>query len=79
MDFLIDIEMKLNTFPLQVRLDSAEMNPGGVIGLLGASGSGKTMTLRCIAGTAVPDRGRIVINGMTFFDSSSRIMPCSRT
>ncbi len=73
MDFLIDIEMKLNTFPLQVRLDSAEMNPGGVIGLLGASGSGKTMTLRCIAGTAVPDRGRIVINGMTFFNSSRKI------
>jgi molybdate transport system ATP-binding protein len=73
LDFLIDIEMKLNTFPLHVRLDSAEMNPGGVIGLLGASGSGKTMTLRCIAGTAEPDRGKIVINGMTFFDSSRKI------
>ncbi len=72
-DFLVDIEMKLNTFPLRVKLDSAEMNPGGVIGLLGASGSGKTMTLRCIAGTAVPDRGRIVINGTTFFDSSRKI------
>ena len=73
MDFLIEIEKKLNTFPLHVRLDASEMNPGGVIGLLGASGSGKTMTLRCIAGTAVPDRGRIVINGMTFFDSSRKI------
>ena len=73
MDFLIEIEKKLNTFPLHVRLDASEMNPGGVIGLLGASGSGKTMTLRCIAGTAVPDRGRIVINGTTFFDSDRKI------
>ncbi|HCE74519.1 MAG TPA: hypothetical protein DEP67_08875 [Lachnospiraceae bacterium] len=73
LDFLIEIEKKLNTFPLHVRLDASEMNPGGVIGLLGASGSGKTMTLRCIAGTAVPDRGRIVINGTTFFDSDRKI------
>jgi ABC-type Fe3+/spermidine/putrescine transport system ATPase subunit len=31
--------------------------------LLGASGCGKTTTLRCIAGLEQPDRGRIVIEG----------------
>ncbi|MFR6581274.1 MAG: ATP-binding cassette domain-containing protein [Ruminococcus sp.] len=37
----------------------------GTIGILGASGSGKSMTLRSIAGIETPDSGRIVINGKT--------------
>ena len=42
-------------------------------GILGASGSGKSMTLRCIAGIETPDRGKIVINGRTVFDSEKKI------
>ena len=41
--------------------------------LLGASGCGKSMTLRCIAGIVRPDRGRIVLNGRTLFDSERHI------
>lgn len=41
--------------------------------LLGASGCGKSMTLRCIAGVETPDRGRIVLDGRTLFDSEQRI------
>ena len=41
-------------------------------GILGASGSGKSMTLRCIAGIETPDRGKIVIHGKTVFSSESK-------
>ena len=73
MSFLIDIDVPLNAFCLRIRLDSGKMDAGNVIGLLGASGSGKTMTLRCISGTARPERGKIVVNGTTFFDSEAKI------
>jgi molybdate transport system permease protein len=39
------------------------------LGLLGASGAGKSLILRCIAGTETPDAGRIVLNGRVLFDS----------
>ena len=41
--------------------------------ILGASGCGKSMTLRCIAGIVRPDSGRIVLDGETLFDSEQRI------
>ncbi len=46
---------------------------GAPLGLLGSSGSGKTMTLRAIAGLETPDRGRIVLHGRVLFDSEERI------
>jgi molybdate ABC transporter permease protein len=45
---------------------------GGALGLLGASGSGKSLTLRSIAGLEIPDTGRIILNGRVLFDSESR-------
>ena len=41
--------------------------------LLGASGCGKSMTLRCIAGIVKPDSGRIVLDGRVLFDSAQHI------
>ena len=52
----VDIEKKLHGFTLKVKLES----DGSPMGILGASGSGKSMTLRCIAGIQTPDSGRIV-------------------
>lgn len=65
----IDIEKNYPGFTLKV---SCKIS-GSSMGILGSSGSGKTMTLRCIAGIEQPDRGRIVVNGRTLFDSEKGI------
>ncbi len=44
-----------------------------VFALLGASGCGKSMTLKCIAGIETPDEGEIVLNGRTLYDSAKKI------
>ena len=41
--------------------------------LLGPSGSGKSLTLRAIAGLLTPDRGRIELGGTTVFDAALRV------
>ena len=43
------------------------------LGFLGASGSGKSLTLKCIAGLIKPDSGKIILNGRTLFDSEKKI------
>ena len=45
------IKKRFSGFSLDVSLNT----DGGVMGILGASGSGKTMTLKCIAGIETPD------------------------
>jgi len=64
-----DIKKKLQGFSLDVNL----VAKAGVTALMGASGSGKSMTLRCVAGISKPDSGRIELNGVTLFDSEKRI------
>jgi molybdate transport system ATP-binding protein len=43
------------------------------LGILGMSGSGKSMTLKCIAGIESPDEGYIILNGRILFDSKQGI------
>ncbi|KOA18624.1 sulfate/thiosulfate import ATP-binding protein CysA [Clostridium homopropionicum DSM 5847] len=69
MNLLVDIEKKFLGFNYKVAFTADE----NTLGLLGSSGSGKSMTLRCIAGLEKPDRGRIVLNGRVLFDSEKRI------
>ena len=69
MSLLVDIEKRLGDFRLTARFETQ----GGVLGLLGASGCGKSLTLKCIAGIEKPDRGRIVLDGETLFDSDKKI------
>src|SRR5271157_3819201 len=69
MSLEVTIEKQLSGFRLAV-----EFKAGGTpLGLLGSSGSGKTMTLRAIAGLETPDRGRIVLQGRVLFDSEQGI------
>lgn len=44
-----------------------------VLALLGASGCGKSMTLKCIAGIVTPDEGYIRVNDRVLFDSEKKI------
>ena len=69
MSVSVDIRKKLAAFDLEVSLEVGNET----MGFLGASGCGKSMTLRCIAGVETPDEGKIVVNGVTFFDSVAKI------
>ncbi|MCR5844975.1 MAG: ATP-binding cassette domain-containing protein [bacterium] len=53
------------------KLDVAFEAGNETVGFLGASGCGKSLTLRCIAGIEHPDEGKIVVNGQTFFDKAA--------
>ncbi|MDD3446516.1 MAG: ABC transporter ATP-binding protein [Zavarzinia sp.] len=46
---------------------------GQLVTLLGASGCGKTTTLRCLAGLETPDDGEIEIGGVPVFSAARRI------
>ena len=57
----------MENFTLRIALGARNES----VGLLGPSGSGKSMTLRMIAGVSTPDRGRIVLNGRILFDKAA--------
>ena len=52
--FTAKLRTRLGDFELDVEFESSD---GGVIGLFGASGSGKTTILRCLAGLHRADTG----------------------
>ena len=66
MSLYVDIKKDLGGFVLETQFAA----DGGVTGILGASGCGKSMTLRCIAGIMKPDEGRIELDGKVFFNAS---------
>lgn len=66
MSLVLDIKKRYPGFTLDIQLEAGEER----VALLGASGCGKSCTLRCIAGVETPDEGKIVVNGVTFFDSA---------
>ena len=66
MSLELDIRKRYPGFALDMQLETGEER----VALLGASGCGKSCTLRCIAGVDTPDEGRIVVNGTVFFDSA---------
>lgn len=69
MSIFVDIEKSLGAFHLKVQFEAGNET----LALLGASGSGKSLTLKCIAGMEKPDRGRIVVDDVVLFDSERHI------
>ncbi|MGI6737513.1 MAG: sulfate/molybdate ABC transporter ATP-binding protein [Anaerovoracaceae bacterium] len=69
MRFFAEIDKQAGSFRLDIKIESDAKR----IGILGASGSGKSMTLRSIAGIEKPDRGRIRVGERVIFDSSRKI------
>ena len=69
MSLEVNIKKRLGGFTLDVTFSAGD----GVLALLGASGCGKSMTLRCIAGIERPDEGRIVLGDRVLFDSAQKI------
>lgn len=65
----VNIKKKLGSFLLDLKFETN----GETLALLGASGCGKSMTLKCIAGVETPDEGTIILNGRVLFDSKKRI------
>lgn len=59
----------MNDFTLHSSFSSNK----GVLGILGSSGCGKSLTLKCIAGLYIPDNGRIMLNGKVLFNSDDKI------
>ena len=68
MELIVRIKKRLHQFTL-----NADIETKSSIALLGASGSGKSMTLKCIAGIEKPDSGVIILNGRTLYDSEKGI------
>lgn len=69
MGLTVNIKKNLGEFHLDVQFVSESSR----IGILGASGCGKSMTLKSIAGIETPDEGEIIINGKTVYSSQKKI------
>ena len=70
------VERLSRTFNTQRAVDevSFAVEPGELVALVGASGSGKTTTLRMVAGYEQPDAGQILFDG----DDITRMGPARR-
>lgn len=73
MEIHVNISKTLRSKGRQFTLQSSFSSEEKFVVLFGASGSGKTVTIRTIAGLLSPDHGQIVVGGRTLFDSSTRI------
>ncbi|MFB6277847.1 MAG: molybdate ABC transporter permease subunit, partial [Halothece sp.] len=68
-ELLVDLQKQLSDLKLAISF-TTDQTP---LGLLGASGSGKSTIVRCIAGLETPDRGKIILNGRVLYDSEKGI------
>lgn len=69
MSIYVDITKKLGNFYLESQLEVGKEK----LGILGSSGCGKSMTLKCIAGIITPDKGEIILNDKILFSSKKNI------
>lgn len=69
MGIVVDIKKQLGDFSLDISFRAENET----IALWGPSGSGKSLTLKCIAGIEKPDEGQIVIGDRVVYDSAAGI------
>lgn len=69
MSLSVAIRKRLGDFSLDVQFEAGDTP----LALFGASGCGKSVTLKCIAGILRPDEGRITLDGRVLFDSAAGI------
>lgn len=69
----VNIQKQLPDFQLDLAFQTSSP-----LGLLGSSGAGKSLLLRCIAGVETPSQGQIALNGRLLFDSARRVNLPSR-
>lgn len=73
MELSIDIRKRLRSRDRDFVLNCTFASSEKFVVLFGASGSGKTTTMRAVAGLVHPDAGRIVVGGRTLFDSDQGV------
>ncbi len=64
----IEIKRKYRDFSLDISIKTDSKR----IGILGASGCGKTLTLKAIAGLIKPDSGIVIVDEQVLFDSEKK-------
>ena len=70
---IVDIEKKLKAYHGQQVLKVAEKFPlGSITQISGPSGAGKTTFLKIIAGFIHPEKGSIVVDGVSWLDTASK-------
>ena len=65
----VTIEKTTGSFTLQTSFTAGK----GALAILGSSGCGKSMTLKCIAGLYTPDKGSIKLNDSILYSSEQKI------
>jgi molybdate transport system ATP-binding protein len=70
----VDIEIKLKAYnDGQLLRIKKQFNKGSITKISGPSGSGKTTLLKMIAGLSSPESGKVIANGITWFDAEQKI------
>ncbi|MBK0379868.1 sulfate/molybdate ABC transporter ATP-binding protein [Mucilaginibacter segetis] len=70
----IVVEKKLKAYKgLNTLQISKEIPEGAILRITGPSGVGKTTLLKMIAGLATPDSGKIIVDGIIWFDDAKKI------
>jgi molybdate ABC transporter permease protein len=71
---VVNVQKRLANFDLELTFNAT----GSTLGILGGSGAGKSLLLKCLAGMERPSRGQIVLNGRVLFDAKRGINVPSR-
>ncbi len=74
--YKIEMDDVAKTFGGNKVLDGVKLaiEPGESVAIIGQSGSGKSVTLKCILGLVKPDRGSILVDGLEVVGARAREM-----